>query len=68
LILNQVILNPSNDALLRAKHEEHWLFRRRVQDRFPDLELITIGLQPTEVRGREKLEQFSQFIFPASAP
>ena len=68
LILNQVVINPSNDALLRAKHEEHQLFRRRVQERFPDLELITIGLQPTEVRGREKLEQFSQFIFPTSAP
>ncbi|MFN3386969.1 MAG: ArsA family ATPase [Candidatus Thermochlorobacter sp.] len=66
LILNQVVMEKGTDALLAAKYEEHRAFRQRACELFHDLEVITIGLQPTEVRGKEKLEHFSRFIFPVS--
>lgn len=68
LILNQVVMQKGADALLAAKYDEHQVLRQRARELFSDLELLTIGLQPTEVRGKDKLERFSAFIFPTSVP
>lgn len=67
LFLNNVVMEKSTDTLLAAKYEEHLRFRQRVVELFGDLDIVAIPLQPTEVRGKEKLEHFARFIFPATS-
>lgn len=66
LFLNNVVMEKSPDMFLAAKYEEHLRLRQRVMEIFSDLEIVSIPLQPTEVRGKEKLEAFARFIFPSA--
>jgi len=63
LVINNVIPEQVNCSFCRQRREEQDKYIREIGDRFSDLRITIVPLQPHEVKSIEALESFKELLF-----